>query len=200
LCHIGKVGIDSPGGWIAFCNERLGYAFVERFAYDALAEYPDDGATVECWTTGKGTVGNLSFENSPIYHMETEVLSPLFDFRPGQHHGFRIEWGACRLPSRVVDVQPGGCSARRLKTLRRGNGLAVEGLFGVFDYAQLYLLARNAAGDEVARVALGPATPLEPVELETRLDVPDSTASVELLAVAVADGQERLVARAQANG
>ena len=52
--EIGKVGLDSRGGWIVFANTATGYAFVERFAAEPDGVYPDAGADVECWTVGRG--------------------------------------------------------------------------------------------------------------------------------------------------
>ena len=53
------------------------------FAYVPDGEYPDGGATVECWTVGAGQVANLDYADSGIYLMETEVLSPLSTIAPG---------------------------------------------------------------------------------------------------------------------
>ena len=97
------------GGWIAFSNSAQGYAFAERFTYFPEAEYPDQGATVECWTVGRGKVANLDYENSQIYLMETEVLSPFYTFQPGETHSCRIEWGACRAAGRIMEVHRAGC-------------------------------------------------------------------------------------------
>ncbi len=83
LWEIGKVGIDSNAGWIAFSQGSAGYAFAERFGYEEGAEYPDDGVTVECWTVGAGQVANLDYGETEIYLMETEVLSPLRTIAPG---------------------------------------------------------------------------------------------------------------------
>jgi hypothetical protein len=113
--EIGKVGIDSPGGWIAFSNGAAGYAFTERFNVFPDGEYPDGGATVECWTVGKGRVANLDYEKSEIYLMETEILSPLYRFEPGESRSFIIQWGACRCPGAVIEASDAGCTTRALK-------------------------------------------------------------------------------------
>ncbi|MEA3336594.1 MAG: DUF4380 domain-containing protein [Chloroflexota bacterium] len=194
LSEMGKVGIDSSGGWIAFSNERAGYTFAERFTYDPAAVYPDDGATVECWTTGRGVVGNLSFEDSQVFHMETEVLSPLFTFQPGQRRSFRIEWGACRLPGRVVDVQPGGCSFQVLSVQGENGDFRVGGVFGVFDYAELSLVGKDETGNEKYRVSLGSVSPLESATVDSSLPFSLDATVLELQATAVSDRQSRLLA------
>ena len=59
--QIGKVGLDTACGWIAFFQGSSGRAFVERFSHALGSEYPDGGATVECWTVGAGQVVLSSF-------------------------------------------------------------------------------------------------------------------------------------------
>ena len=122
-----------------------GNAFVERFTVDAYAEYPDDGATVECWTTGKGIVGNLNFEDSKIYHMETEVLSPLHTFEPGARHSFQIEWGACTLPGRVMDVQAGGCTAEALRVRKATDEGRVQGSLASLTMPRSTLVGKDSS-------------------------------------------------------
>jgi hypothetical protein len=117
--EIGKVGIDSKAGWVAFSNMTSGYAFAERFVVFPGQDYPDGGATVECWTVGKGRVANLDYEHSDIYLMETEILSPFYSFAPGENRSFRIEWVLVAvlgwlwmLPGRAV--RPKSCRPKRM--------------------------------------------------------------------------------------
>jgi hypothetical protein len=194
LNKVGKISIDSPGGWIAFANQNAGNAFVERFTVDASAEYPDDGATVECWTTGTGVVGNLNFEDNEIYHMETEVLSPLHTFEPGTRRSFQIEWGACKLPGRVMDAQAGGCTVEALRVRGAEGEERVQGAFGVFDHAEIKLIARDSDGVEKSHISLGRSSPLEPVTVDASLPLSSDVVVLELQAIAIADGQSRLVA------
>ena len=54
---------DTSAGWIAFSNPAAGFAFCQRYHYEAGAEYPDGGASAEVWTTGAGRVGNFDYES-----------------------------------------------------------------------------------------------------------------------------------------
>lgn len=80
---------------IAFHRGSKGFAFVERFVYVPGGEYPDGGASVECWTVGAGQVSNLDYAGSGIYLMETEVLSPMYTIPPGTSASFALEWASC---------------------------------------------------------------------------------------------------------
>ncbi|HVN53283.1 MAG TPA: hypothetical protein VMT46_03050 [Anaerolineaceae bacterium] len=172
LWEIGKVGLDSPGGWVAFSNPSAGFAFSERFSYDPSAGYPDQGATVEFWTVGKGRVANLDYEGSDIYLMETEVLSPFYPFEPGETRTTSIEWGACACTGMVSDVTPAGCVAEPLRVEPVvGGKIRLRGSFGVFDRGELWLSWKDAAGGTVESSSLGPVDPLHPVLLDAAAQV-----------------------------
>jgi len=179
--QIGKVGLDSTAGWIAFSQASAQAAFVERFTYYPGAEYPDGGATVECWTVGAGKVANLDYADSGIYLMETEVLGPLVTIEPGDSTHFALEWGCCRCEGAVIDVQEGGCAAVKLDAHSfGGERVHFTGSFGVFDAGQLEVVWRNRNGDEVARHRLQAVDPLGVVVLDTTLDRVKHAEHVEL--------------------
>lgn len=180
MWEIGKVGIDSPKGWIAFTNCAQGYAFAAQYTYFPEKEYPDQGATVECWTTGRGTVANLNYENNPIYLMEIEVLSPLYTFRPGETRSFQITWGSCRCEGMVVDVNKAGCIHQPLNTTPTSDGLFLSGSFGVFSCGVLQLVWQDQQGNPLGVEVLQEVSPLESVKLEQCFQPPPRAARVEL--------------------
>ena len=195
--QIGKVGLDTPAGWIAFCQTAQQAAFVEQFTYTPGATYPDGGATVECWTVGAGQVANLDYASSGIYLMETEVLGPLTNIAPGGSTHFAIEWGSCRCKGAVVDVQPGGCAATRLTAQIAGDQVHLTGSFGVFDAGQLFVVWCDAAGHTVATTLAGPVDPLTALDVAVTLPKPAAAVSIELHVRANADGVERRLAASE---
>ena len=195
--EIGKVGIDSPAGWVAFSNTAEGYAFVEQFTHFPGAEYPDQGATIECWTVGRGKVANLDYERSQIYLMETEVLSPFYSFKPGQSQSFQIEWSACRCAGQVVDVNEAGCVHRPLAVEAVQDGLKLSGSFGVFDLGRLELAWQDRQGEALGTLSLGEVSPLEKVDLAQTLHLPPQAASLYLCVVVNVDGSRRKLASCQ---
>lgn len=171
--QIGKVGLDSPAGWIAFSNAAAGYAFIERFEVVPGAEYPDGGATVEIWTVGAGQVGNLSYEGSDMYHMEAEVLGPLRTLAPGGTSTFAIEWGACRCPGAVIAASEGGCLSAPLALEPVADGYGrVTASGGVFFRGELWLVWEDERRRELSARSLGPADPLTVVALDRIERVP----------------------------
>jgi hypothetical protein len=180
LWEIGKVGIDSPDGWIAFSQGSEGYAFTERFTYEEDGDYPDDGVTVECWTVGAGQVANLDYGATEIYLMETEVLSPLRTIAPGATETFSIEWGACRCPGPVIDVNEVGCVAEPLQADVKNDFVHLTGKFGVFDVGKLSLIWRSERGQMIKHESLGEFDPLTAVLLDRVVPIPIGSKSVHL--------------------
>jgi hypothetical protein len=175
--QIGKVGLDSQGGWIAFNNAAAGYAFTERFTHEPAGDYPDDGATVEVWTVGTGEVGNLNYEGTEIYFMEAEVLSPLRTLSPGAQTTFTLDWGVCRCAGAVIGVTAGGCLSAPLALERLDGGYSrVTAAGGVFDAGTLELAWLDAQRATISTQPLGPVDPLTVVRLDRIVPVPDRAA------------------------
>jgi hypothetical protein len=195
--EIGKVGLDSRGGWIAFANTATGYAFVERFVVEPEGDYPDAGADIECWTVGRGQVASLSYdETSGPFLMEAEVLSPFRDIAPGAIASFDIEWGACRCAGPILDVTAAGCVSRHLTVTSSGGHAALAGTFGVFEVGRLELTWLNSSGAAVASEHLQPVTPLTLVQLDLRTALPAHAAGLRL-DVVTRGGQRRELAAAR---
>jgi hypothetical protein len=191
--EIGKIGSDAcapdgKSGWVAFSNAAQGLAFAERFPVFPGEQYPDNGSTVECWTVGKGKVANLDYENSDIYLMETEVLSPFYEFKPGESRTFSIEWGACRSSGRILDVQAGGCSSQKLTASISDKRVHLNGVFGVFDTGDLLLTWLDKSGEASGSVLLDAVAPTDLVHFDQKLQMPEGAAGVELQVLAEADG------------
>ena len=99
---VGKVGVDSPGGWLASVDSKTGYVLVQRFSYFRGRKYPDD-SSVEFWINGAGsfiaaktlTESQPDPEKTP-YLFEMEILSPLVTLRPRESYTFETEWKAVK--------------------------------------------------------------------------------------------------------
>jgi hypothetical protein len=191
--EIGKVGLDSRTGWAAFANTAANQAFAARYVAFPDQEYPDNGAGVEFWTVGRGKVANLDYEQSDIYLMEVEILSPFQTIEPDQAASFRIEWGACRCPGPIVGVNEGGCTGRKLQVKRDGLDVHLTGAFGVFDRGQLELEWLDRAGSILESAALGPVSPLGTVLLDQLVPVSSTATQVRLI---VSNGTRKLLAHA----
>lgn len=181
LWQIGKIGIDSAGDWIAFCNTAEEYAFTTRFQVQRGAEYPDGGANVEVWTVGAGKVGNLDYETSSIYLMEAEVLSPLMTIQPDESVHMALHWGLCRCDAPVSSVGHAYAAAQPLEIVRLDNHrVQVKFRGGVFTSGTLRAICLNRAGEVISESGLGIVTPLDLVSMDQVLDAPPETSQLIL--------------------
>jgi hypothetical protein len=179
--EIGKVGLDSSAGWVAFNNAKSGYSFVEQFTYQPGADYPDGGATVEVWTVGAGQVGNFDFEANPSYQMETEILGPLTSIAPGEKTAFSLDWGACRGTKPVIDVTEAGCLSAplELEMLEDGYGrITMSG--GVFDPGDLQLVLLDEQHNPIVTQSLGSVDPLSTIMLDRIVKIPAQAVLIDL--------------------
>ena len=170
--RVGKIGLDSPGPWVATVNATDGYAFVHRFRFDPARPYPDK-SSVEFWTNGRGEIqaygkvtkmGDKPPENP--YMMETELLSPFALLKPGQSYTYSYEWAAARIEpgTPVVDCTEAGVVCRPLRAKAKGGKLELAGSFGVFYKGAVEMVLLDKAGKPVGkggdRVVVTPAQPL----------------------------------------
>jgi hypothetical protein len=180
--HIGKVAIDSPGNWIAFSSMDEDSAFVLSFETEPGAYYPDGGASVEIWTVGTGQVGNLHYEDSGIYHMEAEVLGPIYALAPGDQASFPLEWGACRCEGVIIDVPPAGPIVEELTARREpGRQLRLHASGGCFDLGELVLRWLTDDDELLGEISFGPAGPLNPVRIDHVCVPPEGAVWAEIV-------------------
>lgn len=168
---VGKIGVHSPAGWIAFADKQSGFALCMQFPYDKDAEYPDNDATVECWTESPGAPSPLPIR-SPGYILEAEVLSPLFTLQPGKVASQRLTWSAAYCPAPIVDASELGCVHQPLSVDVNDGWARARGVFGCFAQARAEMECLNAAGETLRRLDLGAVSPLRAliVDGQTRLD------------------------------
>jgi len=176
----GKIGVDSPAGWVAFVNQALDFAFCQCFTYVEGATYPD-GATVACWTTGLGeAIDGLDYGRDPQYNVEAEVLGPLRKMAPGEIQTFDIEWYAARCPGPIVNVTSAGCCQRPLKSEKLDHGVRLTGVFGVFSLGEVQLVWLDGAGGELSVEMAGLANPLDVLTIDLVRSIPEEADTVQL--------------------
>ena len=162
--ELGKVGLDSQAGWVAFTDSSGDWVFAHQFSVTPGAEYPDAGATVEVWTQGPGVAAGVDFSQDHLrgLFMEMEVLGPLIDLAPDAVSSMDLVWAACRCPGPISDItRYGAYTVPALTTVRQ----------------PIEAMARLAV--EIAlRRAADPGAPPETHSLDPELVVRNSTASV----------------------
>ncbi len=179
--RLGKIGVDSPAGWVAFVNQERNFAFCQRFPYWPDETYPDGGASVECWTTGHGeSVGGLDFGQLKLYHLEAEILGPLRRMAPGDTQSLDIDWHVARCPGPIVNVTPAGCCHQPLQAEPIDTSFRLSGVFGVFFVGDVQLVWLDDEDGDLAAETLAPANPLDVLTIDVVRNAPHRASSVQL--------------------
>jgi hypothetical protein len=99
----------------------------------------------------------------PDPFLETEILSPMAELRPGQDYSFMIRWHFARVKAdEIVHINHCAALANRLKVASQGDELRVTGSFGVFHAGNLELVSLLRSGRIHTVKPLGMVSPLEP--------------------------------------
>ena len=176
---VGKIGVHSPAGWIAFADKRAGFVLCMQFPYQPDAEYPDDGATVECWTESPGAPSPIPIR-SPGYILEAEVLSPLLTLEPLRIKMQQIVWSAAACPAPIVDVADVGCVHQPLSIDVSEGWARIRGVFGCFLAGRAKLECRSQTGDKLSVTDLGPVSPLGALHVDALLRVKEAASQIRL--------------------
>jgi hypothetical protein len=187
---VGKIGIDSPGSWIAVVDGESGKVLVQSMQYEKDREYPD-GATVEIWTNGLGMLTAYgrtaqmpqSVDENP-YLIESELMGPLTTLAPGESTSLAYDWYAATIGvdlngvHRVIDCSNVGCVVRPLSVSADG---VMSGHFGCFCEGHAALEFFGEDGQLIAPPrGVGPVSMLSPFYLSGRLAAPGKALGVTL--------------------
>jgi hypothetical protein len=168
LGQTGKIGADSSAGWIAHVDEIHNMAYIKRFDVAKLDEHPDQGSSVEVYTSG-----GLSY-------MEVEVLSELMPLKPGESHTVTRDWFAAATPGPILDVGEIGSVNEALKLTEADGKLTLTGSFGVFAEGKAVLSTADGEGKVKEELLTFPASPVAPLVIKEQLDAPQGAATLVL--------------------
>lgn len=169
----GKIGADSLDGWIAYVDELHKMAYAKIFEVTAGATYPDQGSTVEVYTSQAATP-----------YMEVEVLSPLQKLAPGAEMSFTEHWYCAQTGGPLVKVGPLAAIKTFPVARWKDKEVTVTGELGVFAPGLLALDFRGEAGPLPA--ATTPAvtqrvSPASAVSLKLSAEAPAGATKVALV-------------------
>jgi hypothetical protein len=189
---VGKIGLDSPAGWVATVNGQNGAVFVQRFQFEPKKEYPD-GSSVEFWLNGAGSIHAYNkdipmpddlAQNPALF--ESEIISPFARLEPGESYTWAYEWYAANIGGDfpVVDCSEAGVVAEPLRAEQAGGKIVLKGRFGVFAPG----FVRIAFEDDQMRPLTtvdqpGAASPQRAVVLDVSLAAPPAAAGVRVMLI-----------------
>lgn len=188
---VGKVGIDSPDGWLANVDGSTGYVFVQSFKFQPGATYPD-GASAEVWTNGLGTIQawgrTVDMQTNPVdnpYIVESELLSPYARLAPGQQSNFSYDWYSANIGGNFPILSCGqyGCSCQPFSAKKSGEQIILSGRFGIFYQGSWGIQFVDAHGQLMGKPKLfDSVSPLRPLVLNSAtIEAPSNAISVHLV-------------------
>lgn len=182
LGAMGKIGAASTAGWLAFSDIAAGYSLCLAFPHEVGAEYPNGGATVECFTESPRAepTREMGSYTSVGYVLEAEVLGPLVVLEPGERSSLTIEWAAACCPGPISAVNATGCISEPLRVLAQGRHALLTGVFGCFEEGEISCVWLNQADVALHRVPMMNVSPLAALHLEQVLDLPGGAAGAAL--------------------
>lgn len=190
--RVGKIGLDSDAGWVATVNGENGTVFVQRFRFEPGKAYPD-GASVEFWLNGAGQIHAYNKEmvmstnaaENP-YVLESEILSPLAQLRPGQSYTWHYDWYAASVGGNfpISHCSDLGVVSAPLRVETASGQLRLKGRFGVFVPGCVRAEFRDGTGRTLAKADLPQkASPLEALVLDQEVQAPRGATVIKLLLV-----------------
>lgn len=185
-----EVWVDSQAGWVAVVDGASRFAMIERFDFDAKAEYPGkasvifykNGPAVEANSEGGATV-RTSAEDAPSY-MEAELNSPMVELAPRESYAFKTTWRPTRAGADFKSVTDAGVVLEPLSARIEYAKLKLAGSFGAFFAGKLVAQFSDASGKSVAEARLQGVEPATEVVLEKALEAP---AGADLVSLHIVD-------------
>jgi hypothetical protein len=158
-----KLFADTDQGWICHVDERDGVAFAKTFPVFPDKHYPDDEARIAVYM-------GANYE-------EVEVMGPVEDIPAnGGQIEFTINWWATRVRGPILNVNS-TCAVNRFLHLSDN---MLTGNYGVFYTGLVKAACLDGTGLVIYEGQENPVTPLENFDYHETIDIPASTARIEL--------------------
>ena len=162
-----KIFADSPEGWIAYVDEREGYAYFKVFEIWEGENYPDGGARNEVW-----------INSSPPY-MEIEVLSPIWAIPADSGKiTFVIDWYAAKMNGPIKHANHVGAINKNLGY--QNDTSRLEAIYGVFHEGTAKVVFLDDNSDVVAEGQSYDVTPMNAFKIDEMLEQPAAAKTVEV--------------------
>ncbi len=162
-----KIFADSPEGWIAYVDEKEGFAYLKVFDVWEGQDYPDDGARNEVW-----------MNNNPAYY-EVEVVSPIWPVAPnGGKITFVEDWYAAKMFGPVLGANHVGAIAQSL-SYEMGTS-TFSATYGIFYEGTAKIAVLDDNGTVLAEGKSYDVTPMTEFKVDETLELAAGASYVEV--------------------
>lgn len=153
--------------WLCYVNKTNNTAFVKIMEpYDPDLDY-EDGTNAAIFCSGLETG-----------YIETEVKTPLYDLKPGEHFDYKEIQGAAKIyGTPVLEVNMAGIITQKLSWDQAKK--TINGKYGVFVAGDMILRVLEASGKTQDIVLAKGISPLKPVSIDYEFtEIPSSKVSL----------------------
>lgn len=165
--HDAKIFADSPEGWIAYVDEREGYAYFKVFEIWEGETYPDGGARNEVWVAA-----------NPFY-LEVEVVSPIWPIPPnGGKITFVENWYAARMFGPVKYANNIGAINKLLAY--QDEPARLQAVYGVFYEGVARIAFLDEHGAILAEGKSYDVSPMQEFKVDETLQQPEAATMVQV--------------------
>ncbi|MBN1482321.1 T9SS C-terminal target domain-containing protein [candidate division KSB1 bacterium] len=162
-----KIFADSPEGWIAYVDEREGYAYFKVFEIWEGETYPDDGARNEVWVAA-----------NPLY-LEVEVVSPIWPIPPNNGKITFVEnWYAARMFGPIKYANNVGAINKFLAY--QGETARLGAIYGVFYEGAARVVFLDENGGVLAEGKSYDVSPMNEFTVDETLQQPEGATTVQV--------------------
>ena len=114
------------------------------------------------------------------FYLETEIISPFFELKPGETGQFQTEWFASRGIGTVKNVTEAGTACQPFKIDATASKAHLSGIFGVFYLGTAEISLKSSSGEVLQTISLGKVSPEQVLRVDRELQLPDGTWRVSL--------------------
>jgi len=202
--EVGKIGVDSNGGWVATVDGTAGKVFVQLFKFEGDKKYPNQ-ASVEFWINGHGQIKAYNRvitmsedEESNPHVFESELVGPYTELKPGQTTVFHYDWYATTIGGNypILNCSDVGVICEPFNAIWNKNKLVITGRFGVFlKGAAKLLFIGGEQSSIIITEEVGKVSPLHPLvlNLSPSPDICDHVKKATAVNLLIFDDQGRSI-------
>ena len=178
---VGKIGVHSPAGWIAFADRADGFRAMHAVPVPArcrISRQRRNGGMLD--RIARRAVAD-TYTLARIYSRGGSPQSAATRCTQLQIAMRRIvTWSAAYCPAPIVAVADVGCAHQPLSIDLSEGWARTRGVFGCFLAGHAELVFLDSSDTILSRIDLGPVSPLSVLNVDTLVRVNDGTARISL--------------------
>jgi hypothetical protein len=181
-----EVWLDSTAGWVAVVDRASHFAMIERFEFQAGANYPGKASVIfykngpSFGLNAKGLPALHGEPGEDPFYMEAELNCPVVPLAPGETYAMDTTWDATRAGDAFESATATALIDSPLALTMADGHPELSGTFGVFAPGDLSAVFFDASDKRISSESLKTVRPDELVVLKNEVHIPPGASRVEV--------------------